>query len=43
MNKEDILLLYRYNAWANARILKAATLLTERTLTRQYWYDRSSA
>ena len=28
MNKEDINLLYSYNAWANARILKAASGVT---------------
>jgi len=28
MNKDDILLLYRYNAWANARILNAAAQIT---------------
>jgi uncharacterized damage-inducible protein DinB len=29
MNKHDLQLLYRYNAWANARILNAAGGLTE--------------
>ncbi|HET6596900.1 MAG TPA: DinB family protein [Anaerolineales bacterium] len=28
MNKQDILLLYRYNQWANARILQAAAAIT---------------
>jgi len=29
MNKQDIQLLYKYNSWANQRILKAAALATE--------------
>jgi uncharacterized damage-inducible protein DinB len=29
MNKQDILLLYEYNQWANARILNAATSVTQ--------------
>lgn len=29
MNKQDIQLLYRYNAWANARILNAAAKVTQ--------------
>ncbi len=29
MNKQDIQLLYRYNAWANARILNAAAKATQ--------------
>jgi len=28
MNKEDILILYKYNAWANVRILKATAQVT---------------
>ncbi len=28
MNKEDTLILYKYNAWANARILKATAQVT---------------
>jgi uncharacterized damage-inducible protein DinB len=29
MNKQDITLLYKYNQWANAKILNAAANLTE--------------
>lgn len=29
MNKQDIQLLYKYNTWANARILDAASMVTE--------------
>jgi uncharacterized damage-inducible protein DinB len=29
MNKQDIQLLYKYNSWANRRILDAATLINE--------------
>jgi uncharacterized damage-inducible protein DinB len=29
MNKQDVLLLYRYNQWANAKILEAATKVTQ--------------
>lgn len=33
MNKQDILLLYRYNAWANTRILNAAEKVSEAQFT----------
>jgi len=29
MNKQDILVLYQYNAWSNARILEAASHITQ--------------
>src|SRR5512140_2163181 len=29
MNKQDILTLYKYNQWANAKILNAATTVTQ--------------
>lgn len=35
MNKDDIQLLYRYNRWANATILKAVTPLSAEDLSRK--------
>lgn len=34
MNKNDIQLLYEYNRWANARVLKAVSALTKEQFTR---------
>ncbi len=34
MNKQDILLLYQYNQWANAKILNAAASVTHGTIPR---------
>jgi uncharacterized damage-inducible protein DinB len=33
MNKNDILALYRYNAWANAKIINAASQVTDEQFT----------
>lgn len=32
MNKQDILILYQYNAWSNAKILDAASNVTQEQL-----------
>ncbi len=34
MNKDDIQLLYKYNRWANAQVLSAASRLTEEQFTK---------